>query len=155
LTLGERESGAARLEEAVAAYRAALEEQTRAPLQRVLPRVSFIHVNGRHYRSSRLAWLYMTGSWPVEIDHANLNRADDRWTNLREATRPQNNWNTRTPLTNTSGYKGVSRKRDKWRARIKVNGREISLGHFDTPERAFIAYIFASWDHHGEYGRRR
>lgn len=43
------------------------------------------------YRSGRLAFLYMTGHWPEwDVDHKNRKRGDDRWKNLREATRSQN-----------------------------------------------------------------
>jgi hypothetical protein len=66
-------------------------------------------VGSRTYRTHRLAYLYMTGAWPAaDIDHINLNRADNRWCNLREATRSRNNANTRKPSNNTSGYKGVN-----------------------------------------------
>jgi DNA-directed RNA polymerase specialized sigma24 family protein len=49
-------------------------------------RYRFIEIDGWTYKASRLAWLWMTGSWPKgQIDHANLKKDDDRWTNLREA----------------------------------------------------------------------
>ena len=37
-----------------------------------------------------------------DIDHINMDRADNRWENLREATRAQNAANTRAHVTNTS-----------------------------------------------------
>ena len=45
-----------------------------------------IEIDFKLFRGGRLAWLYMTGSFPPDgmfVDHANGNRADDRWENLR------------------------------------------------------------------------
>jgi HNH endonuclease/AP2 domain len=120
-----------------------------------------IKIGWRMYGAHRLAFLWMEGRWPMEeIDHANGDKTDNRWSNLREATQSQNTTNARTSIRNTSGYKGVSMDRSKprqkkWRATIEVDGRTISLGYFDTPERAFIAYIFAAWDHFGDFARVR
>jgi HNH endonuclease len=65
-------------------------------------------INHILYRSSRLAWLYMTGKWPpVTVDHDNRNRSDDRWNNLRLATATQNSMNIDVRADNASGFKGV------------------------------------------------
>jgi hypothetical protein len=49
-----------------------------------------IKINGRTYMASRLAWLWMTGRWPVtEINHRNGVKDDDRIVNLREASHSQ------------------------------------------------------------------
>jgi hypothetical protein len=115
-----------------------------------------IRIDGRLYRAHRLAWLYMTGEWPKsEIDHINGIPADNRFCNLREATRSQNIANERKHVDNTSGFKGVSLKTFKsgncrWQARI-INRKDMHLGYYNTQERAFIAYIFAAWDHFGDY----
>ena len=106
-----------------------------------------IRINYRLYFEHRLAWLWMTGKWPEnEIDHINRDRSDNRWSNLREATSFQNQHNTCKPVTNKSGFKGVhwyARKR-KFQAQIRVNGRRLHLGYFDTPEKAAVAYRSAS-----------
>lgn len=57
-----------------------------------------IRVFGRVYSRHRLAWFYMTGEWPEEIDHRDLDPTNDRWTNLRIATRSQNLANRRNTL---------------------------------------------------------
>jgi HNH endonuclease/AP2 domain len=99
------------------------------------------------------------GRWPKgEIDHVNGNKDDNRWENLREATRSQNIANARTPGCNTSGYKGVYFDRSKprvkpWRASITVDGRTVRLGYFATPEKAWLAYVLAARKHYGDFAR--
>lgn len=84
---------------------------------------SVIRVNGRLYLAHRLAWLWMTGEWPTEIDHRDRNRSNNRWANLREVTRTQNNYNAGRRSDNTSGFRGVYRNRGRgkpWRARVQA-----------------------------------
>ena len=116
----------------------------------------FVTIHRVHHKAHRLIWLIKTGSWPrKDVDHVNGRRADNRWVNLREATRSQNLANARLKLLNTSGFKGISwdGRRNKWRARIKVEYQEIWLGYFATPEQAHAAYVAAAKEHFGEYAR--
>lgn len=113
-----------------------------------------IHIDGKMYRSSRLAFLYMTGKWPKSmIDHKNRIKNDDRWCNLRTANRSQNRVNTVRNVNNKSGYKGVYwRKRDLiWEAQIRVDKKLKYLGCFNTPEEASLAYQKASQEYFGEF----
>lgn len=115
-----------------------------------------ITIDRKPYRAARLAFLYMTGILPaIFIDHENLNRSDDRWSNLREASRSANGANRPINKNNTSGFKGVSwhRSAGKWGARIRVCGRSRRLGLFSTPEAAHAAYIVAADLHFGEFAR--
>jgi hypothetical protein len=111
-----------------------------------------IIIEGKRYKSSRLAFLYMIGDWPKEhVDHINLDKTDDRWFNLREATRSQNMGNTRKMRTNTSGFKGVtwcSAKR-KWQSQL----RNKFIGRFSTPQEAHSAYMHAASEKFGEFMR--
>lgn len=61
--------------------------------------------------------------------------------NCRWATRSQQQNNQRTPVTNTSGYKGVSlyKANGKWTAYINVKHKKRHLGYFDTIEGAIAA----------------
>lgn len=107
-----------------------------------------IRVDDILYTAHRLAWRYMTGEWPsAQIDHINGDRADNRFSNLREATNAQNAQN-RKRKDNKSGFPGVRRENDKWLAEIKVNyvGRRIGL--FETPEQAHEAYLKAKHELH-------
>lgn len=115
-----------------------------------------IMIDRRRYLSHRLAWLYMTGRWPIaQIDHIDIDRANNRWANLREASRSQNQGNTRVPSTNTSGFKGVSLDKEsrKWRAQIRAGGKKRWLGSFNTPDAAHAAYCAAAEKNFGEFAR--
>jgi hypothetical protein len=109
-----------------------------------------IRVDEVLYNAHRLAWLYMTGEWPAEeLDHINRDNADNRWANLREATRSQNGANTIRP--NPSGFRGVKKIRGRWRATIMVQKRGIFLGYYSTPEEAHAAYTNAARTYFGNY----
>lgn len=102
----------------------------------------YIFVDGWIYPAHRLAFLYIDGRLPAEVDHINRNKADCRWANLRPACGSQNNYNKSLSRNNTSGFKGVTLKRStgKWVASIRDNGRRIHLGTFEDPENAYKAY---------------
>lgn len=114
-----------------------------------------IQIDGKIYKAHRLAWVYMTGKWPKgDIDHINRNRADNRWANLREATRSQNNINAGQRKHNTSGLKGAffrPDKKNRWQAKIGLNGKGVHLGYFLTKEEAHAAYLEAARKHYGEF----
>lgn len=92
-----------------------------------------IRIDKKVYRAHWLVWLYHYGYLPKEIDHINRNRSDNRIENLRECSRSQNIANKPMQSNNTSGYKGVHwrKGRKKWQVRIKIDGKQRSLGHFD------------------------
>jgi hypothetical protein len=113
-----------------------------------------VRIDRATYRTHRLAFLYMTGEWPPnETDHINGDKADNRWTNLRLATRSQNQANLRKMATNTSGYKGVRWHKGKWEAKITVNGQQKYLGYFDCPATAHAVYAEAAKKHFNEFAR--
>jgi hypothetical protein len=101
------------------------------------------------FLAHRLAFYYVLGCCPDEVDHINHNRCDNRWINLRPTTRIDNCRNQSITKLNTSGCVGVSRYRGtKWQSGIKVKGKRIHLGHFDD----FIAAVDARKSAEVEYG---
>lgn len=111
-----------------------------------------IKIDGVQYMAHRLAWLHVTGAWPSdEIDHRNGIHDDNRFSNLREATGPQNHRNIRKLATNKSGVLGVCEKAGKWIAQIKHDGKVIHLGSFSTIEQAAEARRSASLGFHGDF----
>lgn len=87
----------------------------------------------------------------MDVDHVNKVRHDNRRSNLRVCTRQQNIFNSKRRSNNTTGYKGVTVKRGKYRARIRIGGKEIVLGHFQTAKEAGDAYDKAAIQHHKEF----
>lgn len=109
-------------------------------------------VDAQKHLAHRLVWFYVHGKWPEhQIDHINGNRADNRLSNLREATPGQNAHNAKARSTNKSGLKGVSLHRGRWHARIVVDYKMIILGYFPTKEAAHAAYCVAAKKYHGEF----
>ena len=91
--------------------------------------------------STTLVWFLHRQEWPVEVDHINGIRTDNRIENLREVTRRENMRNKRVSVANSSGITGVgwSSAKQKWRACIKVDGKFIHLGYFEEKRAAIAA----------------
>jgi hypothetical protein len=115
-----------------------------------------ICVDQRLYRAHRLAWLWTHGEWPNgQIDHRDRDRANNRISNLRDATKTQNMWNTARHPKSSTGVKGVQfdQRRGLYYATIKAGGRKIWLGYHQTIEAAAEARRAATVEHHQEFAR--
>jgi hypothetical protein len=91
----------------------------------------------------------------VGIDHENRNGLDNQRHNLRIASKAQNAANRLPQRNSLSGFKGVTwdTADAKWRARIHIRGKSVSLGRFPTPEAAARAYDRAAREEWGEFAR--
>jgi hypothetical protein len=115
-----------------------------------------IRIEGKTYTAHRLAFLYVTGSFPVnQVDHINGVKNDNRWSNLRAATHYQNQCNRLPQGNNTSGVPGVyfERSVNKWTAAVKANGKLHFLGRFSNKEDAVHAVRVARPKLHGDFAR--
>lgn len=84
--------------------------------------------NNQFYKAHRLAFLYMDGKIPKNIDHINGNTADNAWINLRNVTNSENSKNAKLRKDNKYGIIGISKDSNgSWRARISNNFKEVIL----------------------------
>jgi hypothetical protein len=94
-----------------------------------------ICIDGRRYKASRLAWLFVTGSFPDDqIDHIDGDSLNNAFINLRQATTQENSKNRRIYKNNSSGIAGISwvKRLNKWQSRISIDSRVVHIGVFDT-----------------------
>jgi len=104
-----------------------------------LHKTGYVHLllNKRQLKAHRVAWYLITKVEPVDIgvDHEDLNRSNNRFTNLRLATASQNGAN--------SLYKGYyyNKEQKKFIASIRVDGKFIYLGVFAREIDARAAYV--------------
>lgn len=111
-----------------------------------------VAINTAIYKEHVLIWVWHHANWPKhDLDHIDMNKTNNRITNLREATRSQNFANKLKQANNTSGYKGVcwSKAAGKWQVRV---GKEY-VGLFETVEEGSAAYLRRATERFGEFAR--
>jgi hypothetical protein len=110
----------------------------------------YIRIDYQAYLAHRVAWKIMTGADPIEIDHIDGDRGNNKWSNLKDGTRSDNLRNVALKRNNTSGYHGVAfnKRQQKWTA-------YITLGAFDSKEDAVVArkHAEAFLGFHANHGR--
>ena len=119
-------------------------------------RAGSLHSNGyrvltidrRSYPEHRVVWLFVHGEMPVEIDHRNGNKSDNRPRNLRDGTHAQNMQNRRKAVAGKSWPIGVRQQGGGFIARIRTNGVLTYLGTFATSKLASDAYLRAKREAH-------
>lgn len=92
-------------------------------------------VDGQRYLAHRLIWFYMTGEWPPsQVDHKDRERTNNRWSNLRLATKKQNGENRNAHKNSKTGFRGVlfDKKSGRYRATIFHSGVRYFQGSHDT-----------------------
>lgn len=105
-----------------------------------------IGLERQQYGAHQLAALYMTGEFAINVDHKFGNGLDNRWCNLRPATVLLNRQNQRKTKSNSvSGLMGAffDKRCGRWFSTIRVDGKRMPLGRFDTAQQAHAAYITA------------
>lgn len=95
-----------------------------------------VNIDGRLFYTHQIAFLYMLGSIPEQVDHDNHIRDDNRWVNLFPSSNKKNGRNQSLRVDNKSGVTGVSwdSKKKAWRSRIKVDGVDKHLGYWSDKD---------------------
>ena len=112
-----------------------------------------ISINGTQYMAHRLVWMMHNKNCPKIIDHIDCDPLNNKIANLREATHAQNMQNSKTPLTNKSGIKGVywSKQKCRWFAKTSINGKQKLIGIFKNINDAEEAVKIVRSLHHKEF----
>jgi len=89
------------------------------------------------------------------VDHINGDIKNNNLKNLRWCTNQENHMNQKKRKNTSSKYKGVTwdKKMNKWRAKIRINGKQKHLGYFDDEKEASEAYNKKSKEVFGEFHR--
>jgi hypothetical protein len=89
----------------------------------------------------------------VYVDHVDHDGLNCQRYNLRIATPTQNSHNSRKRINTSSIFKGVTwdSARNKWAARLKVEGKVVNLGRFISENEAAEAYKVAARRFFGEF----
>jgi hypothetical protein len=115
-----------------------------------------IGVDNKLYRAHLIAWKIKTGEEPPHfLDHENTIKKDNRWINLRPATKSQNQANIGLTVSNSTGYKGVFwyKAYQKWAAQVWKDGRSYFGGYHNTAEEAAASANDLRERLYGEFAR--
>lgn len=114
-----------------------------------------VRVDKRFLKVHRVVFALTHGYRPVQVDHRNGVLDDNRPDNLRDATCEQNQRNAKVRIDNSTGVKGVSwhASSGRWQAQCSVNGKQKTIGRYDTIEAAEAAVRAFREQHHGEFAR--
>jgi hypothetical protein len=115
-----------------------------------------VRIDGELFLAHRIIWKLVTGDDPVDrIDHEDMNRSNNSWSNLREADNGKNMMNAGLRKDNSTGAKSVfwERHSQSWRVRIGCNGVQHDFGRFKEFDAAVHAMTEARERLHGDFAR--
>lgn len=118
-------------------------------------RYIMIKVSSIGFLGHILAWLYMTGEFPDdELDHEDGNGLNNKWTNIRRATRSKNCQN-RVSKSNRHGVQGVLSRNGKFYGRVRLNKKSYVTSDYLTVEAAGSAVKILREALHAEFSADR
>lgn len=110
-----------------------------------------LNLDKRRYYHHRIIWLFKNKEWPENfIDHINGIPWDNRIENLRNATSYENQQNRKKKVNRKINSMGVyfNKDRNKFVPQIRVNGKGVYLGRYDTEAEAAKVYLEAKLNYH-------
>ncbi|OQR57428.1 AP2 domain-containing protein [Bacillus sp. CDB3] len=107
----------------------------------------------RNKRIELMHRVIMNAKKGEQVDHIDMNRLNNQKENLRIVNNSQNGMNKLVQNNSTSGYKGVSwrKERNKWEAYINKDNKRYKLGYFENKNEAAEAYNKKAIELHGQY----
>ena len=89
------------------------------------------------------------------VDHIDGDKVNNHFENLRYATHSENSRNQKIRTNGTSAYKGVCyyKPTGKWKAAIRISGKERYLGYFTSEREAAEAYNAAALEHFKDFAK--
>lgn len=103
-----------------------------------------ISSSGKTYQAHRLAWLYVYGQWPKGmVDHIDGKKTNNAIANLRDVSHRQNQQNRHYHRNGKLVGAGWDKKNMRWQSHIYIDGKQRSLGRFDSELAAHHAYLRA------------
>lgn len=107
----------------------------------------YIRLDGKNYLCQRLAWFYMTKSWPTKfVSFRNKNPLDLRFLNLIHCDKYEVQANRKSSQNLTGAHFRKEAKLKPWYSRIYYQNQCISLGYFATEQEAHRAHKQAKKD---------
>lgn len=114
-----------------------------------------VSIDNERHLLHRLAWLWMTGFMPrANIEQADGDRSNNRWSNLREGQRMQKAVH-RALWRGATGVEGVWSVGSKFVATIAADGIVLNLGEFATAEEARLAIVIRNREARELLARKR
>jgi len=98
-----------------------------------------VRIGKKKYPVHRVAWILYYGYEPIEVDHINHNKDDNRLSNLREVDRSTQMKNRRKNSNNSTGVNGVSIDNGRYKVYTNVGGKRVHLGIYKTLKEASAA----------------
>lgn len=87
---------------------------------------------GNWLLAHRLCFLLMTGRWPLFVDHIDSDGDNNKWENLREVDKSQNNKNRVLGGKSKTGLHGVYIRSGNYRVIGSISGKTVTIGTFNN-----------------------
>jgi|TARA_R110002074_G_scaffold385163_1_gene566161 hypothetical protein len=104
-------------------------------------------------REHRLIYLMCHGFLPAMLDHVDGDKLNNKIENLRACSNSQNQFNSKVPRNNTTGFKGIlfNKKENRYFGRVRVSGKQYNTKRTKSLTEAVLLLRNLRENLHGEY----